>query len=172
MERLRKTTLIRLRDKLSDRGRRQTMAPVGALPAAALELLQVSTEYGPLCEAMYLIMASDGRVSSVEREVLKGAMRTLTDDSVSGTHIEALLDGATKKIAADGFDARLGKVIDTLKDDPVKSEVAYLLAASVAYADEDLDIRESKTLDRLAEGLGIDEEHANALMEELEGALE
>ncbi len=172
MEQLRKTTLARLRDKLRERGMRQTMAPMGALPAAALELLQLSTEYGPLCEAMYLMMAADGRVTSAERDVLKGAMRTLTDDSVSGTHIEGLLDAATKKIAAEGYDVRLDKVVGTLRRDTLKGEIAFVLAASVAYADEEMDPRENATLERLAEGLGIDEAKVSELMDEVEGAME
>ena len=168
MDRLREQTLTRLRDKLRDRGQRPSVTPPGNLPLAALELLQVSMEYGPLCEAMYLMMAADERVLNVERDVLKGAMRTLTDDSVRGVHIEALLDNAAKRLAAEGRDTRLKVVIDALREDPVTAEVAYVLASAIAMADDNLDERERVMLEQLSHGLGLDEHRISVLDAELE----
>jgi tellurite resistance protein len=171
MEKLKKSTLIKLRDKLTERGQRASAIPAGNLPTTALELLRVSTEYGPLCEVMYLIMAADGRVLSVERDVLKGAMKTLTDDQVSSVHIEALLDAATRRLASDGYEARLKGVIEILQQDPVRAEVAFVLAASVAYADDEMDARENVTLTQMAQGLGLDDAKVATLIEEVEREL-
>ena len=54
------STLARLRDQLRTRGQRPSIAlvqgPGGGLSPEAAELLQTTAEYGPLCEAMYLMM--------------------------------------------------------------------------------------------------------------------
>ena len=35
-----------------------------------VEMLNIVAEYGPLCEAMYLMMTADGKIGNEEREVL------------------------------------------------------------------------------------------------------
>jgi hypothetical protein len=70
------STIARLRDQLRTRGQRPSVAiGDGKLTPDAAELLQVVAEYGPICEAMYLMMSADGKITSDEREVLKGALR-------------------------------------------------------------------------------------------------
>ena len=165
MEALSKSTLARLRDQLRERGQRPSVVlPGGNLPPSALELLHVTAEYGALCEAMYLMMAADGRVLTVEREVLKGALRVISDDAVRGVHIEAMIDAATKRVAAEGREARLKAVVESLEDDPVKAEVAFVLAAAVAYADEEFAPEESALLQQLATALEIDDARADELL--------
>lgn len=169
MEWLEKSTLTRLRDKLRERGQRPSVVlPGGNLPPSAVELLQVTAEYGALCEAMYLMMAADGRVLGVEREVLKGALRMLSDDAVRGVHIEAMIDAAAKKMAATSRDERLAAVVKALQDDPVRAEVALVLAAAVAFADDNFAPEESALLDELAEGLDIEGARVDELIEGLE----
>lgn len=133
-----------------------------------MELLEISADYGALCEAMYIMMAADGRVLNVERDVLKGALRSLTDDAVRSVYIEAMLDTAAKRLAAEGYEARLKVVIERLKADPVKAEVAYAIAAAIALADDELHDNESAMLEQLAAGLSIDASHVEAIMAELE----
>lgn len=169
MHRLKETTLTRLRDRLRERGQRPSVGPtVANLPKSAVELLEISADYGALCEAMYLMMAADGRVLNVEREVLKGAIRTLTDDSVRGVYIEAMVDTSAKRLAADGYQARLEALIQTLKSDPIKAEVAYVIAAAIAHADDDLHDNEAAMLDQLATGFSIEASRVEAIMMDLE----
>lgn len=168
MDWLEKSTLARLRDQLRERGQRPSVVLSGVkLPPSAVELLQVTAEYGALCEAMYLMMAADGRVLTVEREVLKGALRVLSDDGVRSMHVEAMIDAATKRMAAEGRDARLAAVVAALQDDPVKAEVALVLAAAVAFADDEFAPEERVVLDKLATGLDIDEARVKELVEGL-----
>ncbi len=168
MKQLNETTLARLRDRLRERGQRPTIAPqIANLPQAALELLHITTEYGPLCEAMYLVMAADGTVQNVERDVLKGALREVTDDGVRGMHIEALLDASAKRLAREGYETRLEIVLAKLREDPVTAECAYMLACAVALADGVIHVSERKLLDTFAEGLSIDPDVASQLMDEL-----
>jgi tellurite resistance protein len=162
------STLVRLRDQLQNRGARPSIILPVPPPGVSMADLQIATEYGPLCEAMYLMMSADGSVSSEEREVLKGALRNLSDDSVRGTHIESMLDTAGKNVAAEGRDKRLEAVIADLREDPARAEVAFVLAAAVAFADNAIADEENETLNTMAEGLGIAEARANELLDQVE----
>lgn len=162
------STLVRLRDQLQNRGARPSMVPPPGVTMADAELLQIVTEYGPLCEAMYLMMSADGTVSTEEREVLKGALRNLSDDMVRGSHIESMLDTAGKNVATEGREKRLEAVIADLREDPARAEVAFVLAAAVAFADNAIADEENETLNTMAEGLGIAEARANELLDQVE----
>jgi tellurite resistance protein len=164
------STVARLRDQLRKRGQRPSFAlgDVSSLEPEAAELAVVSAEYGPICEAMYLMMSADGKISTEERDVLKGALRNLSEDSVRSVHIEAMLDRAAKSLAEHGRDARLHDVIGRLHEDPARAEVAFVLAAAVAFADSAIADEENETLNLLAEGLGIDEKRADELLDNVE----
>jgi tellurite resistance protein len=166
------STIARLRDQLRTRGQRPSVAiGDGKLTPDAAELLQVATEYGPICEAMYLMMSADGKITADEREVLKGALRNLSADTIRSVHIEAMLDESAKKAAEEGRDARLRDVIATLHEDGARAEVAFVLAAAIAFADNAIADEENETLNSLAEGLGIDEARANELLDSVEADL-
>jgi hypothetical protein len=51
------------------------------------------------------------------------------------------------------------------------AEVAFVLAAAVAFADNAIADEENETLSALAEGLGIDESRANELLDSVEADL-
>jgi DnaJ-domain-containing protein 1 len=164
------STLARLRDQLRARGQRPSVVlqnPADLTPEQA-ELMAVTSEYGPLCEAMYLMMSADGTVSQEEREVLKGALRNLSSDEIRSLHIEAMLDDASRKVSTQGRDARMRAVVEALEGDPARCEVAFVLAAAIAFADNAIADEENETLNAFAEGLGIDEARANALLDNVE----
>jgi uncharacterized tellurite resistance protein B-like protein len=164
------STVARLRDKLRLRGQRPSIAALGLDPEAAVTAA-VTAQYGPICEAMYLMMSADGSISAEERDVLRGALRNLSEDSIHTAHIDAMLDAAAKAVTEQGRDARLQDVIDSLADDPARAEVAFVLAAAIAFADSAIADEENETLDRFAEGLGIDESRANELLDSVEADL-
>jgi uncharacterized tellurite resistance protein B-like protein len=167
------STIARLRDQLRERGQRPSIAVGDAtkLSPEAAELMNVATEYGPICEAMYLMMSADGKISHDEREVLKGALRNLSGDAVRSVHIEAMLDQAAKNVAEKGRDQRLRDVIAHLHEDAARAEVAFVLAAAIAFADNAIADEENETLNAFAEGLGIDEARANELLDSVEADL-
>jgi len=167
------STVARLRDQLRTRGQRPSvvLGDLSKLTPDAAELVAVTLEFGPLCEAMYLMMSADGKVSSDERDVLRGALRNLSEDSVRSTHIEAMLDQAAKNVAEQGREARMRAVVDQLHDDPARSEVAFVLAAAVAFADNAIADEENEVLNLFAEGLGIDDARANELLDSVEADL-
>ncbi len=167
---LSRTRLEPLRDALRARGRRPSIILTGGAASAELyDAVQLVEEWGPFVEAMYLVMASDRRVMNVEREVLRGALAVLSDEKVRTRHMEAMLDAATRKVAAEGTEKRLTKVMDLLAQSPAKAESAAVVGAAIAAADDRFPPEESEMLKRFMTGLKIDPARAQELLAELEG---
>jgi uncharacterized tellurite resistance protein B-like protein len=166
------STLGRLRDQLQQRGQRPSIVAADPnMAPEAVELMNILAEYGPLCEAMYLMMSADGKIGNDEREVLKGALRNLSGDTIRTTHMEAMLDAAGKSVADQGRTARMQEVVTALHEDRARAEVAFVLAAAIAFADNAIADEENETLNAFAEGLGIDEGRANQLLDDVEADL-
>ena len=155
MIRLTTATLVRLRDRLRERGARASL-PLQGVPASQDELMAavITAEYGPLCEVMYLMMAADGQIAGAERDVIRGAMREL-DARVRSVHVEAMLSDAAAALEAEGREARLQHLGATLGEDPTRAEAAFQLAAAVAAADDVLAPEEKALLRDLGGVLGI-----------------
>ncbi|MEB2311160.1 MAG: TerB family tellurite resistance protein [Sorangiineae bacterium] len=127
------------------------------------EAALIVEEYGPLCEVMVLIMVADGEIHDAEREVLRGALRQL-EPRVRTSHLVEMLARAESARAREGVEARLRAVAAALEDDPVRGEVAYVLGAAVAWADDDVSLGENALLEELAEALGIGEARSEELL--------
>jgi len=160
------STVVRLRDQLRAAGQRG-MVSVGTAESVT-DITVLEGEYGPLCEAMFLMMSADGEINPEEREVLGGAMRNLSGGSLDGDLIEKLLDRAKEHSESHGRDSRLRQVVDELSKDKARAEVAFVLAAAIAFADNTIADEENETLDMLADGLGIDESRADELLDAVE----
>lgn len=144
------------------------VAPDPSMSPENVELMNILAEYGPLCEAMYLMMSADGEVGNDEREVLKGALRNLSGDTIRTAHMDQMLETAAKAVADEGRDARMKAIVTSLQEDRARAEVAFVLAAAIAFADNAIADEENETLNTFAEGLGIDEARANQLLDEVE----
>jgi tellurite resistance protein len=162
------STVVRLRDQLRAAGQKGMVAVVGTANPSADDVATVEAEYGPLCEAMYLMMSADGEIAQQELEVLGGALRNLSGNVLDGDMIERLLDRAKASAQAHGRDSRLRQVIADLSSDKARAEVAFVLAAAIAFADDTIADEENDTLDTIAEGLGIDETRADELLDAVE----
>jgi uncharacterized tellurite resistance protein B-like protein len=166
------STLARLRDQLRTRGQKPSIAVADpSMSPEDAELMNIVAEYGPLCEAMFLMMSADGAVGTVERDVLKGALRNLSGDTIRTAHMDSMLDTAEKNVGAQGREARMNEVVTQIKSDRARAEVAFVLAAAIAFADNAIADEENETLNTFAEGLGIDESRANELLDEVEADL-
>lgn len=155
-----------LRGRLKQLGERPSMR----FPTASPDIVEVMTmleRWGPMCEAMYLMMASDGKVLNVEREVLRGALDVISEGQIRTAHMEAMLDAAARSVAAEGVEERVTAIIQALGNEPVKAELAVVLCAAVATADGKITDEEKQLYDDFAEGLQIGEERANELLAEL-----
>ncbi len=120
-----------------------------------------------LFEAMYLMVVADGEVAAAERDVLRGAVRGLTENSVRTAHIEKLFAECTERFAQ-GRDARLAAITPILKEDPVLADAAFSLASAIAFADSEIQDEENELINQLAELLEIDSDRADALLNQLE----
>jgi uncharacterized tellurite resistance protein B-like protein len=163
------STLSRLRDQLQARGQKPSVVvPEPGTSLDEAELAALTAEYGPLCEAMFLMMTADRKVTESERSVLKGALRNLSSDSIRTAHMEAMLESARQNVAEQGREARMKEVAAQLREDSARAEVAFVLAAAIAFADNAIADEENDALNDLADGLGIDEDRANHLLDEVE----
>ncbi len=120
-----------------------------------------------LFEAMFLMIAVDGEFSDSEREVLRGAVRGLTDNAVRSAQIDRLFDECKARYT-EGTEARLAAIAPTLQEDPALVEAAFSLAAAVAFADSEIRDEENDLINEMAEALGIDGERADELLNLLE----
>jgi tellurite resistance protein len=136
-----------------------------------IEAMQIVEEWGAFTEAMYLVMAADRRVLNVEREVLRGALAVLSNERVRTRHMEAMVDAATRRVANEGAEARLEKVIASLRTEPARADSAAIVAAAIAAADQRFAPEEHAILTKLFAGLGIAEERATAILADLEAQL-
>jgi len=123
--------------------------------------------FDALFEAMFLMIAVDGEFSDSEREVLRGAVRGLTDNAVRTAHIDKMFDECKERFSQ-GTEARLKAIGPILQEDPALVEAAFSLAAAVAFADSEIKDEENELINEMAEALGIDGDRAEELLNLLE----
>lgn len=173
MIRLQPQTLAKLRDRLQERGQRPSLLLTGP---EALERLEhpfagddeVIVQFEALVEGMFLMMAADGQLAAEEREVLKGAVRELTESKLRSAQLDKLVEDCAKRLADDGQAKRLTAIAEVLKPEPLVAEAAFVLSAAMAFADSEIADAENDLLNEFADQLGIDAERANVLLDELE----
>jgi tellurite resistance protein len=161
--------LLALRDELQRRGQRRSMVFPSAAPSV-IEAVTIAEEYGVLCEAMFLVMAVEKRMLNAQRELLRGALDVLSNGRVRTSHMEAMLDAASKRLAEDGMELRCERIISALRDDPVRAETTVVLAGAIAAADGKISDREQDLLDRFADGLGVGQDRLSDILGELTAA--
>jgi uncharacterized tellurite resistance protein B-like protein len=163
-------SLVQGLERLKALGQRPSMQFPNASPAA-MEAIGILERYGPMCEAMYLMMAADGRVLNVEREVLRGALDVLSEGEVRTAHMEAMLDAAARATALHGAERRLDAVMVALAGDPIKAELVGVLCAAIALADDLVTPQEQSMFERLSTGLGLGEGRVEEVLEDLASKL-
>lgn len=166
-------TIERLRDTLRDSGQREaqvmspafeTLARAGLLSEsekAAVKQIQ------PLAEIMYLTMAADGVVLEIERDVMRGAIIGLSNGEINAGTVTVMLEGFAKNLTTVSRDARVKEICDTLKQDAAGAEGAFVLSAAIAFADDAIVEEEQAFINQLAGMLGISEDRAQKLLNEL-----
>jgi uncharacterized tellurite resistance protein B-like protein len=171
---LQTATVERLRDALLQSGRRPSMVASSAYETLTREGLLTPEEVGsvnrvgPLAETMFLMMAADGTVAEIERDVLRGAIRGLTDDLLRSGTINVMIETYAKRLAESGRDSRLQEIAEEVAEDPNEAEAAFTLAAAVALADDQVSDEENAFINQLAEWFGISEERAAEILDQLE----
>jgi tellurite resistance protein len=159
--------VVTIRDLLRERGSRPSLAPgEGAAPPGS-DGEQIVESYGPLCDAMFAMMAADGELAISELEVILGGLREL-DDRVQARHVEQMLEQSANRLEKYGQEGFVQSIARALEDDPIRGRTAFLLAAAVAYADDEIAPIEQEVLNQLALALGIDDAEAAALLDDLD----
>ena len=167
-------TIRRLRDSLLQSGRRPSAVLTPAYETLTRQGLLSPEEMGaltrvdPLAETMFLMMAADERVTDVERDAVRGAIRGLTDDLLRSGTINVMLEAYEKRLQKQGRDARLREIADEIAEEPTEAEGAFSLAAAVALADDEVTDGENEFINQLAEWFGITEQRANEILDQLE----
>jgi hypothetical protein len=158
IERLR-TTLLR-RGMLTSR----PPPPASARPWKP-EQLELARRVRPFAEAMYLVIGANTDIGARERDVLRGALRTLTDNLLSSAVLETMLGEFETARAEEGTESRLDAVASALYWDATDAELAVKLAIAGAEVDGRLDAREQSVVQALATRLGISPRHLEELLE-------
>lgn len=166
------TPLIRrLRDHLLD------VAPSSiAPPAPTAEVERITTRptspeedavverFRPFAELFYLVASSDGEIDTDERLVMRGAFEALTGGRVGRERLLVLEAELISQAADRDREDLLERVCSVLSQDREDAELAYTLAAVVAYANRSIDAREQELVEQVAAWLGISGYRANALL--------
>lgn len=167
-------TIERLRDTLLQSGRRPSMVVSSAYETLTREGLLTPEELacisrvGPLAETMFLMMAADGKLTEVERDAVRGAVRGLTDNLLRTGTINVMLEGYERRLAQGDRDGRLHEIAEEIAEEPRDAESAFALAAAVALADDEVSDEENAVINQLAEWFGISAERATLILDQLE----
>jgi tellurite resistance protein len=158
-------TLERLKNQLLSGGSRPSLRPTpwsgnSAPPEAQAAYQRIR----PFAEAMYLVMAADGRLDDRERITLRGALRSLTAGVLGTGAMESMLSEFERLLAVQGLELRLDDVASRIYGEPEDRELALVLAATVAAADDRTDSVEQRTIEALSERLGVGKERLESLL--------
>lgn len=129
------------------------------------EELELARRVRPFAEAMYLVIGANSDVGDRERDVLRGALRTLTDGVLSSAVLERMLQEFEAARAAEGTEARLDAVASALYWDATDAELAVKLSIAAAEVDGQLDAREQSVVHALATRVGISDRTLEGLLE-------
>jgi tellurite resistance protein len=167
-------TIRRLRDALLQSGRRGTVIVSSAYQTLTREGLLSNTEVAalaqvdPMAETMFLMMAADGKLTSAEKDAIRGAVRGLTADLLQDGTIDVMLENYQAGLERDGRDRRLEQIAKALARSPDDAQGAFALAAAVALADDELATAESAFIAQLAEWFAISKRRAKEILDQLE----
>jgi tellurite resistance protein len=167
-------TITRLRDALLASGRRPTTVLSPAYETLTREGLLSNEEtialsrVEPLAETMFLMMSADGKIEESERDVVRGAIRGLSDNILRSGTINVMIETYQKRLDEQGRDTRLHEIAEEIAGEPSELEGAFALAAAVALADEEVADEENALINQLAEWFGISEERAGEILDQLE----
>ncbi len=162
-------TLQRIRDHLLEVGQPPSVHFMRVLPADEPFAgdPDAKKRFEALFEAMYLMVVVDGDVADTEREVLRGAVRGLTDNTVRTAHIDKLFERMSE-LVKQGVNQRIAAIAPILKEDPALTEAAFSLASAIAFGDSEIKDEENDLINNLAEALELDPARAEELLNQLE----
>jgi len=131
-----------------------------------IEELAAMERTRPFAEAMFLVMAADGVIAETEREVLRGAIRTLSGGLLGTTAVEAMVQEFERRLEQSGVDTRLDVVASELYAEREDRELALALVGAMAAADRGVNEPERQVMRELAERLGASKAEVRQMLGE------
>jgi hypothetical protein len=132
---------------------------------AELSLEEAVTEGPFILEAVFLMAAADGEVSTDEIERFADSVASVVPGA-SDADVERMLREMSDLLEDEGWDRRVRAVAAELKGKP-SAALAFRLATAAAFVDDSVAEAESHALDEMAQGMGISHERAHAIMSEV-----
>jgi hypothetical protein len=119
-----------------------------------------------MLEVAYLAIAADGRLGDEELEAFVQAMLVLHGPTVDAAAVRLKAGSLAERSSLEGRDARVLKAAGRLGR-PFARDQAYKLAYAMAMADFDTNTCEFEYDQRLRSALGLTEDQAEALVDEV-----
>jgi hypothetical protein len=145
----------RLRDKLLARGQPTLHPPAPRPNKATPELSAMAERVRPFAEIMYLVLSADAAITERERNVLRGALRSLTEGALSSAAMDSMLAEFEGNLRREGLDLRLDYLASAMYADRSDARLALGLASAAADADRGVGPEERVVIAGLGERLGI-----------------
>jgi len=158
--RIRTHVILRLRDHLLEPARSS-----GTHAFSPVELADaILNRIHPFAEVMYLVIAADDVIEPAERSALLAALDILCDGAVGPDALAGLLERIEADSRVGDPEQRLVGATARLGTDRENRETAFLLAAAVALADDELEPREARVMTWARTYLGISERRLETLL--------
>jgi tellurite resistance protein len=146
------------------------------LPRTGAGTLTV-VEAQAILKVAFLAGEADARVDDAEEDAFMELARALrglvsdTDPAMADAALDAMIEGFDEKLEASGRDAALAQTVKDLTR-PLTRDLAYKVAVAMSVADMDRADAEADFDDQLLAALGLSEEQASLLTEDVYSALE
>jgi tellurite resistance protein len=114
----------------------------------------------------FLVAAADGNQSEQEYDALLDRLEIL--GGVERDKIDELLTAASNDVEASGFEPRIARVAELVKD-RASAEAALMLGIAIALADDDVSTEEREVAQQLSAALGLGLLGLDAMIEEIRG---
>ena len=114
----------------------------------------------------FLVAAADGNQSEQEYDALLDRLEIL--GGVERDRIDELLTAASNDVEANGFEPRIARVAELVKDRP-SAEAALMLGIAIALADDNVSTEEREVAQQLSAALGLGLLGLDAMIEEIRG---
>jgi tellurite resistance protein len=101
----------------------------------------------------FLVAAADGNQSDQEYDALLDRLEIL--GGVDRDKIDELLTAASQDVEASGFEPRIARVAELLRDNKAGAEAALMLGIAIALADDDVSKEEREVATQLSAALGL-----------------
>lgn len=156
---IRTDTILRLRDHLL-----ATSSPGASDPAAASTADAILRRIDPFAELMYAVIAADTVVRPEETQALISALDILGGGAVPMERLAELVSRFESEAPAVDSEGRVAAAAARIGGEREDREMAFMLAAAVALADDHFETRERQVMQWVRGYLGITERRMDTLL--------